>query len=406
MKKIPMPEKTPPKLFGELADRLRDAAEGLTDEWLERLGERLGVRPRRLLPTRELRDHVPAVLLGAADSLDAPRSQLPNETVPILRTLAQLRREQGYDIQEILTEVDILSDLVFDRAAEWTEEIQEGAGGAEAWRAAARLSAVFRSIASVAVGTYREEELRQDQELADRLGDFASMINHELRSPLNTAGLSAEMLSDEEIASDPELRAKHAGRIRDGLDRIQHLLGDLHALAVAEGARAEPRWVSVREVTARLLDELHELAERQNVDLRVEPPDQDFKVDASRVEIALVNLVANGIKFSDPEKEDRWVEVRFGAAESEGLKGGRRIIVEDNGRGISPGSQNKVFQRFFREYPGVEGTGLGLDIAKRVVEQRGGLLWFESEPGEGTTFFMEIPQRLERSGEEPGEVTR
>ncbi len=396
----------PAPRFMTLAERIRAAAEDLTDEWVDRLGARLGVRPRRLLPTKELRDHVPLVLRGVADFVECPVERLPNETVDILRALTQLRREQGYDVQELLLEFDILSDLVFDRAADWADKLESPLSGREAMCAAAHISRVLRSVASIAVGTYREEEVRQDQELAERLDEFASMIAHEFRGPLNTAGLSAELLSHEEVATDPDQREKYAARIRDRLERINHLVDDVRALAIAEGARSQPHWVPVEEVVDRVFEELQPSAERQEVELRVEAPEEAFDVDAVRVEIALMNLVTNAIKFSDPDKSERWVEVSFGPAQSSGLKGGRRIAVRDNGLGIEEESHNKVFQRFFREHPEVEGTGFGLSIAQRVVEQRGGLLWFESEPGEGTTFFMEIPQRLEASEQDESEVTQ
>ena len=107
-----MPAQPTPPLFDRLAEHLREDAGGLTDRWLEKLAGRLGLRPRRLLPAEELRAHIPRVLEMAADHLALPAESLPGEATDILRSLAQLRRGQGYDIQEILVEFGLLSELV------------------------------------------------------------------------------------------------------------------------------------------------------------------------------------------------------------------------------------------------------------------------------------------------------
>lgn len=401
-----MPSQDAHPLFDRLAREMRSRADDLTDRWLEALGKRLGVRPRRLLPTQELRDHIPIVLSSAAQYLVLPTSQLPNQAVDVLRTLAQLRREQGYDVQEIVLEFEVLGDLVFEWTADWVDQMDDAPPAGAAVRVAARLASALRQITTVAVGTYREEELRHEQELSDRLSTFAGTVAHELTNPLHTAGLSLELLSEESVAEDPEKRQRHLAVIRDRISRLHHLVDDVRALAVAEGAMGQSRWRTLRDVFQTVLEEVRDAAERHEVTVELEEPVDGFDVDAVRVEIALMNLVLNAIKFSDPEKEERWVRVSAGPAELDGLEGGRRISVADNGRGIPPESHNKVFQRFFRAIPEIEGTGMGLEITKRVVEQRGGRLWFESELGEGTTFHLEIPPRLANSEKQPGDAER
>ena len=383
-----------------LAGKIRDEAEAITDAWLERLREGLGVRPRRLLPSETLRDHMPEVIEETALFLEMPAHSLPNRTVDLLRTVAQLRREQGYDIQELLTEFDLLGDLVFERVLEWSREQGDEVETAEAVRIAGRLSKALRKVSAVAVGTYREEELRHRRTLADRLADFAAMIDHEIRTPLDTIGFSAALLAEEEIAHDPERRQELADRIEDRIERLEDLVGDIRSIAVAEGARSEESWVRIGEVVQRVLEEVRSMASRYDVEVTWEPPEEEFEVDALRVEIALMNLVTNAIKFRDDEKEERRVRITAGPTPLEEMPGGRRISVEDNGLGIPRDVQSKVFQRFFRANTDVEGTGLGLEIAKLVVDQRGGSLAFESEPGEGTTFHVDIPPRLPAAEEE------
>ena len=401
-----MPVEPTPQILERLAHWLRSEATALTDRWIERLSERLGVRPRRLLSDQALRDHFPVLLAAAADHMVLPVTQLSNEMTDILRRVSLLRREQGYDIQEVLLEFDALADLVFEAAAEWAEGLGEEVGGGEAMRAARSLASVLQQIATVAVGTYREEELRQAQELSAQLGQFAATIGHELANPLNTASLSVELLTEDAVGQNRDQRLKHVEVIRDRLERIHQLVDDIRALAMAEDARSESRWLPVGGVIRAVVEEVGPVAERHGVVIEIEEALDDFPVDAARVEIALINLVTNGIKFSDPEKSERWVRIATGEAKREDLEGGQQIMVSDNGRGISPEAQNKVFDRFYRAVPEVEGSGLGLEIARRAVKQGGGRLWLESELGVGTTFYIEMPEHLASGDHESDDVER
>jgi signal transduction histidine kinase len=109
----------------------------------------------------------------------------------------------------------------------------------------------------------------------------------------------------------------------------------------------------------------------------------------------LLNLVSNAIKYSDPAKADRFVEVvSDGAADTEHV-----LIVRDNGLGIPEPAQDAVFQRFHRAHAdrdaelGVDGLGMGLTIVQECVREIGGRVRLESLPGRGSTFYVTIPVR-------------
>jgi signal transduction histidine kinase len=104
-------------------------------------------------------------------------------------------------------------------------------------------------------------------------------------------------------------------------------------------------------------------------------------VDATRVELVLINLLGNAIKYSDDSKADRWVRITVQRHEPAHW----RIGVADNGVGIPESMQPLVFEQFVRAHPEVaDGTGLGLAIARAAIDQLHGEIWLESEPGAGS----------------------
>jgi signal transduction histidine kinase len=125
-------------------------------------------------------------------------------------------------------------------------------------------------------------------------------------------------------------------------------------------------------------------------------------VNAAAVELCLTNLVANAIKYADPAKDERWVEV---AAHVDGASGSNEVIVRvrDNGIGVPENQRDELFTRFFRAHEHsarhVEGTGLGLSIVRETVRALGGRVWAEFPPEGGASFAFALPSR--RSGD-PG----
>jgi signal transduction histidine kinase len=122
------------------------------------------------------------------------------------------------------------------------------------------------------------------------------------------------------------------------------------------------------------------------------------EVNAAALELCLTNYVSNAIKYADPEKPERWVEVR---GRLDGAEGGARceliIEVEDNGLGVPEEKREQLFTRFFRAHgetvTGVEGTGLGLSIVRETLEAQGGRAWAEFDGEHGSRFLMALPCR-------------
>jgi signal transduction histidine kinase len=165
---------------------------------------------------------------------------------------------------------------------------------------------------------------------------------------------------------------------------------DVRALALAQLAQASSgRFLPIGEVLGEVLMEVRTRVEERGVRIEIQEPILDLAVDASRVEIVLLNLIGNAAKYADPGKPVRWVRVSFSRP-----PGSEEWWVEvaDNGLGIPPEVHGRIFERFFRAHPdAAEGSGLGLSIVKEAIQQLDSRLEFESEPGQGTTFRFRLP---------------
>jgi PAS domain S-box-containing protein len=218
--------------------------------------------------------------------------------------------------------------------------------------------------------------------------EVLSVVAHDLRTPIHTIAMAAAMLCD--LDSDRrEYTRKSAEAIRRAAAQMSRLVQDLLDFKRAEAgllrvqARPEPPARLVLEVA----ELLRPLAVANGLELTAEVPDGLPMVfaDRDRVEQVLSNLVANAIKFTPPGGRVV-VQAR--------PDGGRRVMVAvaDTGPGIPREQLPHVFARFWQGgRADRRGLGLGLPIAKGIVEAHGGRIWVESKPGAGSTFYFTLP---------------
>lgn len=377
-------------LESHLGTELHRRSSELTRQWLDRLVERLDVHPRRVFPTETLLNHIPDVLKAVSTYIcsggEIGAQHMVREE---FERLARLRREQGYDIDEILAEFEILGEILYNALREEARSFGREVPADYAIEVAERLYRALMAITTVTAVTFREEGFRDRRERARLLGSFGRDLAHELRNRLHTAEAALYLLEQDGPGLDAERRDRTFKILRNTLQRIKGVADDVHALAIAQGSEetAQGRRLALRAIVEETVSEVQSLADEKGVRLEAQDTVPDVQVDATRVELALVNLIGNAIKYSDPAKEGRWVRVNVLRADD----GYWRISVSDNGVGIAPEMQPRVFEQFVRAHPGVaEGTGLGLSIAREAVEQMGGRIWLESEEGEGTTFTFTV----------------
>jgi signal transduction histidine kinase len=224
------------------------------------------------------------------------------------------------------------------------------------------------------------ERLAASERLA-LIGQMLAQITHEVRNPLNALSLNAEMLRDELERLDPARRTEAwalLGTVAGEIDRLTDVTAHYLQLARRPPARPEPE--PPGEVVAEVERLLRPELDARGVALRVTlPPLPPVPLDGNQMRQVLLNLVRNAV-----EAGARTVTLGGAIADDQLV-----LTVADDGGGMSPDEARRAFDPFFSTKP--TGTGLGLAITRQVVEDHGGTIAVDSQPGAGTTFRLHLP---------------
>ena len=238
--------------------------------------------------------------------------------------------------------------------------------------------------------------LREAEELKQTL---LSVISHELKTPVSIIKGYAGTLGRQDANWDEETLRDGLAVIEEEADRLDKLINNfLEASRLQSGGlRLQLSHVDLADMAASAVETLRKTTEKH--DFALDFP-EDFPIilgDGERLRQVLTNLIGNAIKYSP---EGGLIKVG-GQADLQTSK--IRLYVSDEGIGISPADHELIFERFHRvdnrlarQTPG---TGLGLFLVKSVVEAHGGRIWVNSTPGEGSTFWVELPMGLKKEGE-------
>lgn len=220
--------------------------------------------------------------------------------------------------------------------------------------------------------------------------EFVANVSHELRTPLSLIKGFVETLL-EGAKDDPALTTRFLQKIEKHADRLTYLIEDLLTISRLESGQIvmSRQPVGLRELAQRVIDDLQSPATDRAI--RVEnllPPELAAQGDAERLQQVLFNLIENALKYGRSEGQ-----ISIGAKALPDRK--IQVWVSDDGTGIPPEAQERVFERFYRvdraRSRETGGTGLGLAIVKHIVQAHGGKVWVESELEKGSTFFLELP---------------
>lgn len=242
------------------------------------------------------------------------------------------------------------------------------------------------------------------RDLARLKSDFVSTVSHELKTPLTSIRMFAEMLEQGVAKGDAAKMARYHTVIVQESQRLGLLIANL--LDYAQIERGTRRYNPTRESIGKLATDAvttfetlqdPEKAKRNPIEVEVSPEGMAAHVEVDRDVViqALLNLLANAAKYGSagrPESDINRIEVKIGADDL-----AASIAVRDHGPGIPAHEQARIFREFYRApeaySSGVEGTGLGLALVKRHIEALGGTVDVQSEVGEGAMFTIRLPRR-------------
>ncbi len=325
------------------------------------------------------------------------------QNIPIIQIAVRLGKAQVYNASENSMQVGkgLLAGMVSQAAIPirreadiigilFLESLNTQPFGDEILRFLSRLS----DHAAIALANARLFEEVQEANISK--SRFVSFVAHELKNPMASIKGYTELVASGMAGPVTEMQASFLGTVRSNVDRMNTIVSDLNDLTKIQVGnlalnRAE---VSLSELFTEVLRSLQrQIDEKKQLFTWYLPADfPPVWADASRLSQILMNLISNATKYT-LESGTIFVGAElmpFDPENSEQV----HIWVQDHGIGIPNEDQKKIFQQYFRTDAAKEmasGTGLGLNITRSLVELQGGEIWFESEPGAGTTFHFTLP---------------
>lgn len=223
--------------------------------------------------------------------------------------------------------------------------------------------------------------------------EFSAMISHELKTPLVPIQGYSELLMKGRLGELTEMQKNAVKTIFDSAERLLHLIQDILDIRKMELGRLKLniRDASTKEIIDQCLVTFKTIAQSKGVTLVDNSQDIPLQCDPERIIQVINNLLSNAFKFVPQENGKIEVDAK--------IENGSVIFsVKDNGIGIPKDKQDGLFKKFYQVDTTLGrktgGSGLGLVICKGIIESHKGKIWFESEPGKGTTIYFSIPMEV------------
>jgi signal transduction histidine kinase len=384
---------------GIVSARMSAEAIGLSAQWFTRLKELLPVASNEVFPSEQILDHIPQLIGDVGYYLQAPEDEEIAANAAVIdkaRELGVLRHAQQASVHQLLREYEILGEILESFVALEAARLPMQPSAIACSEVLRRVTRATRTLMRTTIETFIAEYTSTIQERNERLKTFNRMASHELRTPLGTLLFAAAALDQPALQGDPQRMARVAEAIRSNTQQLARLVENLQRIARLSESSDAPnvQEIDVAALASEVSRQLHDMAAARGVTIQIEEPLPLLSVDPARLELVLMNLVSNAIKYSDSQKATQFVEI---AARPGGASATVTLTVRDNGLGVPPDLQHTIFDRFARAHAhldetlGVSGTGLGLAIVAECVEAMGGTIVCESAVGEGTTFIITLP---------------
>ena len=293
--------------------------------------------------------------------------------------------KEGQPIDQIISHGELLDLLSSPTDVKRSEEIALSDGRVY-YATSTKILAEGRSMGRVCV----LRDITSFKQVDALKSEFVATVSHDLRSPLTLMRGYATML--DMVGELNEQQSNYVQKIITGVEGMSSLVNNLLDLGrIESGVQLQLEIVSAQEIAKRVINSLQAQATHKQVKLKLISEEEipNMQADPALVQHALNNLVENAIKFSEADGD---VTVRVALHND-------YIIyeVKDEGIGIAPVDQPRLFEKFFRGAQQADlksvGSGLGLAMVKSVADRHNGRVWFKSQLGKGSTFYLAIPMR-------------
>ncbi|RKY32118.1 MAG: hypothetical protein DRP74_03295 [Candidatus Omnitrophota bacterium] len=241
-----------------------------------------------------------------------------------------------------------------------------------------------------------EEQKRLLEAANKELDSFVYTVSHDLRAPLRGVDGLVKFLEEDYANKLDEQGKEYLKKIRSGANHMKALIDDLLTLSRISRIKNPFEEVNMKDLVDSVVGRIEFDIKQQNVDLKISENLPVLRCDKIKIAEVFLNLINNAIKFS-PKKKDSQPRVEVGY-NYDREKAEHVFFVKDNGIGIDKKYHSEIFGIFKRlhnqdEY---EGTGAGLSIVKKIIEDHNGSVWIDSEPGQGATFYFSISEKIEQ----------
>ena len=377
--------------LNQLAALIARSRDALLARWRNQVRE---LPSAKHLDTPTLNDHIPDLLTELAEALE----KNSNQTIPeaLVEESAQTHGKQrladGFDIEEVVAEYNILRGCIHDLATENGIALQG--------RPFHVMNRVFDLAIGVALQTYSSQralEVRQKRE------EYLAFVAHDLQTPLFAISLAGRVLENRlpKLGFTPD-SAQMLKTLRRSVQQLEGLvrkvreenlnLGNLDDLQDGGGIKLERREFDLWPLVESLIEEIQPLADSAKARLVNQVPDDLMAfADAGLLKRVFQNLVSNAIRYTHSG------EIVIAAVTTGPDDDARAFIdcwVTDNGAGIPEHMLANVFKKGESDPKNADGTGLGLAIVQKFVEAHGGTVRVESSEGKGSTFRFSLPRKM------------
>ena len=357
----------------KIADLLEQERDGVIETWKQEIAQ--AARKKNLdLDEAALTDSMADVLRELTETLRCGMGEEIREykfcQAPIEHGVQRVH--VGFDIEEVITEYNILRDVLQDKA--------EAAGLNLTGKVGHLINDVLDAAMRLSVRAYVQE---RDAEVTRLRQERLSFMMHDLKTPLS-AIISAAAILEANLPPERQGNIDISRIIRRNAERMNTLLMRIvrEEQYLATDLLVERRNVRISPIVDNIVADMKPLSEKVQTEVRSEVnPNLITNADPALLAEVFQNLISNAIQFT------RCGYVSIGAE----AKGDHiECWVKDSGKGIDPDRIEKIFDKFETDYS--EGQGLGLAIVKKVVEAHGGKVSVESQPGQGSRFCFTVPR--------------